>query len=161
MAHASVFAWVQEMIGKLDPNDKAILECGSRGDSVRQFFGPGFYTSLDMGLNWPPGHVDIIANANTLPFRPDSFDVVVSTEMLEHDAHPWRSVTEMARVVRWGGWVILTARGFGYPRHMAPQDMYRFSTEAMSVLMGDASLEVIDLREDPEASGVFCLARKP
>lgn len=162
MGHPSVWDWVQQVINYYHLNGKSVLECGSRGDSVRTrcSWNGGSYVSLDMGMDWPPGHVDIIANANTLPFLSDCFDIVVSTEMLEHDSHPWRSINEMARVVRHGGWVILTARGFEYPLHEAPQDMFRFSADSMTVLVKDAGLTPEWVGADPGPSGVFALAKK-
>jgi ubiquinone/menaquinone biosynthesis C-methylase UbiE len=45
-----------------------------------------------------------------LPFATDSFDFVVSLEMLEFTSKPRQTVQEFARVLRPGGWLLVTNR---------------------------------------------------
>lgn len=120
------------------------------------------YIGVDMASG---NNVDIIALASQLPFADNTFDQVVSTEMLEHDTYPWLSVTEMARVCRVGGRVIITARGYDergcYPLHDYPVDYWRYSIGAIQALFrwaGIATLECInDIHGGP---GVFAVGTK-
>jgi 2-polyprenyl-3-methyl-5-hydroxy-6-metoxy-1,4-benzoquinol methylase len=50
----------------------------------------------------------VAGNALALPFRDASFDVVVSSEMIEHTTDPAQAVREMARVLKPGGPLALT-----------------------------------------------------
>jgi 2-polyprenyl-3-methyl-5-hydroxy-6-metoxy-1,4-benzoquinol methylase len=50
----------------------------------------------------------IVADACHLPIRDESFDVVISSEMLEHTPSPLRAVGELARVLRPDGRLVLT-----------------------------------------------------
>jgi ubiquinone/menaquinone biosynthesis C-methylase UbiE len=52
--------------------------------------------------------VPVAGNALALPFRDASFDVVVSSEMIEHTTDPMQAVREMARVLKPGGPLALT-----------------------------------------------------
>ncbi len=45
-----------------------------------------------------------------LPFQNETFDMVVSLEMLEFTPQPEESLREMVRVTRPGGWVVVTNR---------------------------------------------------
>jgi 2-polyprenyl-3-methyl-5-hydroxy-6-metoxy-1,4-benzoquinol methylase len=54
------------------------------------------------------GSRGVVADAAALAFRADTFDVVVASEMVEHTAAPVRAVTELARVLRPGGLLVLT-----------------------------------------------------
>ena len=45
-----------------------------------------------------------------LPFATGSFDFVVSLEMLEFTSKPMQTVQELARVLRPGGWLLITNR---------------------------------------------------
>lgn len=156
--HASVMTWVGRTVRRLGLADRYTLEVGSRNynGSVREHF-----THTYVGVDMEEGKdVDVVAMANDLPYSNDEFDVVVTTEMLEHDPYFWQSVPEMARVLKPGGHFLLTTRGIGFPLHEYPSDYWRFTPAAIRHLVTGAGLEVIELKEDPQVSGVFVLARK-
>ena len=156
--HDSVMRWVADKVTTYGLAEKDTLEVGSYdvNGSVRPLF-QGRYVGVDMREG--PG-VDRKAYAHCLPFQPCSFDVVVCTEMLEHDSRFWESVKQMARVLRKDGLLLLTARGIGFPKHDYPGDYWRFTPEAFAVLFELAELNPLEIVEDPEQSGVFGLARK-
>lgn len=52
--------------------------------------------------------VDVVANAHKLPFENDTFDLVLCTEVLEHDSAPWKTLQEIYRVLRLAGELVLT-----------------------------------------------------
>jgi SAM-dependent methyltransferase len=71
-------------------------------------------TSVDIGVELLRRAKDkgaprpLAGNATALPFPDASFDLVISSECIEHTAHPERSVAEMLRVLRTGGMLVLT-----------------------------------------------------
>lgn len=114
------------------------------------------YIGLD--LHEQKGYVDLISNVEKLPFRSESFDIVISTEVLEH-VHNWRSaICEIKRVLKVGGILVLTTRGPGFPLHAYPHDYWRFDIEDFKKIFSD--MRVIELQEDPMAPGVFVAAIK-
>lgn len=157
--HASVLKWVQAVVGDYGLAGRHTLECGAFNvnGTPRMFFS-GDYWGIDMREQ--PGFVDQVANANDIPFEDSQFEVVVTTEMLEHDPHPWQSCNEMARVLAPGGHLLLTTRGFHFSLHDYPSDYWRFSLDAIALLVHEAGLRIEQLCEDPEFSGVFCHAVK-
>ena len=54
------------------------------------------------------GSRGLVADACELPVRDESFDVVISSEMLEHTRMPRRALEELARVLRADGVLVLT-----------------------------------------------------
>lgn len=160
--HESVRAFVAEQVAEKHLADLSVLEVGSYNvnGTVRDLF-TGRYAGVDMRDG--PG-VDTVARSDALPFPASEFDVVVSTEMLEHDQRPWLSVAEMARVLRPGGHLLLTCRGYDgrgcFPVHDYPDDHWRFTVSSVRLLLTDAGL-VADVIEDPQAPGVFAAATKP
>ena len=84
-------------------------------------------------------------NAHSLEFPDACFDVVISTEVIEHDDEFWTSIREMGRVLRSRGWLILTARGNGFMLHGYPDDYWRFMPSAFPRLLRMAGCEVIEM----------------
>lgn len=50
----------------------------------------------------------IVGSVLNLPFSDESFDVVVSTEVIEHTPNPRRAISELCRVLKPGGILIVT-----------------------------------------------------
>lgn len=75
------------------------------------------------------------------PVASDSYDVVLSGQVIEHVKQPWRWLRELARVVRPGGKVI-TINPVSWPYHEAPVDCWRIYPEGMRALYASAGLAV-------------------
>jgi SAM-dependent methyltransferase len=160
--HHSVMEWVAEKAKQYDFSGRAVLEVGSMNinGSVRELFASA---AVYQGIDFMPGAgVDLVMNAHELTFPDASFDLVVSTEMLEHDDEFWLSVREMGRVLRPGGLLLLTARGNGFMPHDYPFDYWRFMPASFNKLLAMAGCEVLEVREDWQVGhpGVFGLGRR-
>lgn len=144
--------WVGERVKERGLADLSVLEVGSQdvNGSVRPFFHKEY-----IGVDIVEGRgVDICAPAHSLPFDDETFDVVVTTEMLEHDHRFWDSMPEMARVLKPGGTFLLTTRGIGFKYHGSPEhgfaDYWRFTQDSIFYLMHDlAGLGQVEITEDP------------
>jgi SAM-dependent methyltransferase len=160
--HESVLSWLAATVARERLAEAVTLEVGAFdvNGSARQFF-EGPYVGLDMRAG--PG-VEVLSVGEALPFAAGAFEVVVCTEMLEHDRRPWRTIAEAARLLRAGGAFLCTARGYDergcFPVHDYPDDLWRFSLEGARVLAADAGLTVVELSADPQCPGFFLLARR-
>jgi SAM-dependent methyltransferase len=88
---------------------------------------------------YPFPNVDVIANAEHLPFADQSFDVVCSDQLLEHVADPARVISEMLRVLKLGGWMYVGVP-FIFPLHPSPKDYFRWSIDGMEALLSGCKL---------------------
>lgn len=135
------FNWVQHIVIENRLADLVTLEVGSYdvNGSVRPLFSDCFGVDERDG----PG-VDLVADGCHLPFDDAAYQVAVSTETLEHVKRPWLFVSELARVIGRGGWVILTTCDYDFGRHDFPGDYWRFSPLGLSFLFTDAGLTITD-----------------
>jgi SAM-dependent methyltransferase len=168
--HESVMRWVKSQVDRLWPDGDLsgveVLEIGSCdvNGSVRTLFANADYTGIDRDEG--PGVDRQVIPGEPLPFDDDSFSVVVSTEMLEHDERPWRSVAEWHRVLTHNGTLLATARGFDAERgcfgYHDPPDYWRYSAGAMRMLAFDAGFPMTNIvvYQDPQAQGFFLSAVK-
>jgi SAM-dependent methyltransferase len=163
MCHRSVLAFVMTHISEADVASKKVLEVGSfdvNGSSrgMIELLAPSSYIGVDMR---PGPKVDRICNASDLvvTFGVESFEVVVSTEMLEH-VEDWRgAISNMKRVLAPGGILLLTTRSPGFPLHDHPGDYWRFTKQDALEIFSD--MEEIDVAEDPMFPGILVRAKKP
>ncbi len=79
-----------------------------------------------------------------LPFGESVFDTLICTQLIEHVPRPWVAVAEMYRILKPGGYLILSAPWI-YPYHGSPADYYRFSRDGLRALLEDNGFKVIDL----------------
>ncbi len=87
---------------------------------------------------------DVICSALDLPFDPQSFDTVVSTEVLEHVPDPLLAFKEMHRVLRPTGYLILSTPMY-WPRHDLPYDFFRYPYDGLMHLLKESGFEVVRL----------------
>lgn len=114
--HPAVMKFVYKTVRQHDPSGPC-LELGSLNinGTVRHVFS---HNQPYIGIDLHKGKdVDMIANAHNLPFRDNTFSIVVSTEMLEHDTMPVASLEEAFRVLVKKGLLICTAATDQRPEH--------------------------------------------
>lgn len=76
------------------------------------------------------------------PIDDETYDIVLSANVLEHVRCIWRWVPELARVCKTGG-LVITINPVSWPYHEAPVDCWRAYPEGMRALYEDASLTVL------------------
>jgi ubiquinone/menaquinone biosynthesis C-methylase UbiE len=112
------------LLGGEDLRASRVLEIGSgtgRFSKTAQQLG-GRLTVLDIGEKLVAAVADelgcegVNGDALSLPLRADSFDLIISSECIEHTLDPEQAIREMCRVCRPGGLVCITAPNrFWYP----------------------------------------------
>jgi SAM-dependent methyltransferase len=98
---------------------------------------PG-YVNLDLFAL--PG-VDVVADAELLPFAADLFQRVECDAVLEHVRRPEQVMREIERVLAPGGYAHLVTP-FCHPFHEYPRDYRRFTLDGLKELAG-GRLEVV------------------
>lgn len=162
--HESVLSWVISALGAEDVAGKRVLEVGSYNvnGSVREYLEslqPREYLGVDVTEG--PG-VDRVVNAESLTesIQP-GFDIVISTEMLEHVENWAVCLAQLAEMTKAGGLLVLTTRSPGFPYHPYPIDTWRYSVRGMTRLLTDMGLLDVRVIPDPQVPGVFAMARRP
>lgn len=166
MCHQSCISFTAQMLTDDIVKGKDILEVGSFNvnGSVRGHIeskGPGSYIGIDMREG--PG-VDFAVSIEDKELCSDprfnkQWDIVVTTEMMEH-VKDWRmAVINLKRLVKPGGYLLITTRSKGFGYHEFPCDYWRYEIDDMKRIFAD--FIIISLLSDGECPGVFLLAQKP
>lgn len=163
MCNNACVQFIRNNLSRREAEGKRALEAGSLNvnGSAREAVLPLFprsYTGVDIAAG--PG-VDEVCDVTGLTkrFGTGSFDLVLSTEMLEH-VKDWRAaVTNLKAVLKPGGILLLTTRSAGYPYHGYPYDFWRYEEGDMRAIFSDMS--ILTIEKDPLLPGIFIKAAKP
>ena len=110
-----------------------VLDVGCGSAPYRELLPPdAVYYGIDRSAKTA---AVVLGAADALPFADGSFDGVICTETIEQSRRPWRTVAELARVLRAGGRLYMTA----------PFDWHFFTTHGVRALLEDGGFAVEEM----------------
>jgi SAM-dependent methyltransferase len=121
-----------------------LLDVGSGNQPYERWLG-GVTEYVGIDINHQTSCPVVSGLAYALPFAANSFDTVFSTQTLEHVEDPHLAVAEMARVLRPGGYLILTAPQT-WRLHEKPYDFYRYTRFGLQHLLERSGLHVVRIK---------------
>lgn len=152
--------WLEQTLKKI-PAGLRILDAGAGELKYKKFCSHLQYVSQDFGQydgtgdgaglhteKWDQTRLDIVSDIISIPELDGAFDAVMCIEVLEHVPRPDEALRELARLLRPGGFLVLTAP-FASLTHMAP---YFFQTGYSRYFyqhwFEKLNLEILDLQEN-------------
>jgi SAM-dependent methyltransferase len=116
-----------------------ILDYGSGGSPYRSLFPNSEYRRADViaaeGMNYR------IAEDQTIPEASGTFDLVLSTQVLEHVPVPSLYLAECHRLLRSGGRLLLSTHGI-FEEHGVPFDFHRWTVGGLRKELEGAGFEI-------------------
>jgi SAM-dependent methyltransferase len=142
---------------------KSVIEVGSKdvNGSLRSYVesrDPAEYVGVDIEMG--PG-VDILCSAEDIieKFGKETFDIVISTELIEH-VKDWRKViSNFKNICIPGGIILITTRSYGFKYHGYPHDFWRYELSDIKNIFSDCIIHKIEM--DQMKPGVFAIIKKP
>ena len=107
--------------------------------NLRQLFPGREYVGVDMR---PGPGVDCVAEVEQLPQADCSVGTLLAFSTFEHVRHFWRGFDEIRRVLRPDG-AVLVSVPFYFHIHNYPSDYWRFTPEALNVLLEDYPTRIL------------------
>lgn len=164
--HTEAWEYLRRQREIVNPKGLEILEIGSINvnGSARDLFGQG--AKRYHGIDLKPGrNVDQVIDARELGAE-EEFDLVITTETLEHDANAGQIIEAAYKALRPGGMLILTAAADGRAAHNGDgspytgqepyQNVSRAMLEAWLDVWAEVSIEIHEQHRD-----IYATARKP
>jgi SAM-dependent methyltransferase len=153
--------WLRRSVEFLAPHARGdVLDVGCGERPYDGLFKP--HVKSYVGLEYPPvadnlipeiwnmlerlrGIVDVFGDGQCMPFADDSFDTAIALEVFEHVRNPDACLSEIERVLRPGGRLLLTVP-FVAPLHQLPFDYYRFTPGGIGALLERHGFKIDELR---------------
>lgn len=160
MCNEAVIIFVARALSPDDVRGKRVVELGVGPVGAKPLlmsWKPAAYVGVDVQRT--PWSDVVLSPEEIVPaLGAGGFDVVLSTEMLEH-ARDWRLVvTNLKSLCKPGGRIVVTTRSRGYQFH-APPDYWRYEVSDARQIFADSSDLMVET--DPMMPGVFIAARRP
>ncbi len=141
----------RQWIGQLPDKEHRVLDIGGRYQPYRPLLQSkaGQYVALDV---LPTQLVDVVARGEQLPFRSETFDLVIATGVFEYFPEPMKAAEQIHNVLRPGG-VLLMSVGAVSPRFVDEEHWHYMRTGLRSTLAVFSHVEIV-----PEVFSVggFC-----
>jgi len=125
--------------------------CGNR--PYEYLFPTGQYIGIDIETSGRPKAMkcpDFFYDGTVIPFGDGEFDLVISTQVLEHVPDPLLLLKEMARVCKSGGKLVISLP-FVYQEHEEPYDFFRFTQFAVAELLEKSGFRIVESKRDSSA----------
>jgi SAM-dependent methyltransferase len=121
-----------------------VLDLGSADSPYREELPPGVeYVAADLPGN--PG-ADVALRADgTVPLKDATFDLILSTQVLEHVDDPALYLDECRRLTKPGASLLLSTHGVMY-FHPDPEDYWRWTRAGLAKLLSEHGFEIVDMK---------------
>lgn len=130
----------------------------------KNYIAGGYEPKMDYGIYNCDMHTDI----ENLPFEDGSIDAIICLEVLEHVENPFKAAYEIKRVLKPGGFLLLTtpfllgyhgkSKKYGVYKnqsHLTYPDYWRFTHEGLEYLFKEFSSINIEVMNGPIEVGLM------
>ena len=134
-----VVYYLEQILYGKDQKRVLDLGCGQGGNrTFLAWLGVSEVISLDVSS--PVS--DIIGDAHLLPFKSNSFDLVLATAVIEHLYNPFVAFSEIGRILEPGGYFLATA---SFWERWHDKSCFHFTPNGLYVLCHCSGFELLDL----------------
>jgi SAM-dependent methyltransferase len=125
-----------------------LLEIGPQDRSmIKQYFTNFKIDTFDIVEDYNPTYIGDITKYNK-SILDSTYDCIACLEVLEHTLNPFEAVKELRRILKDGGYLLVSAP-LNFRIHGPSPDCWRFTEHGWRVLLKDYDIIEIDILETP------------
>lgn len=134
-----------------------LLDVGCGRKPYRTLFDVDEYIGLEIesAETRARGVADVFYGGSEFPFPSESFDVVLCNQVLEHVFTPFEFLSEINRVLRPGGTLLLTVP-FVWDEHEQPNDFARYTSFGLGHLLENTGFLLAAYAKTLEDFSIIC-----
>jgi SAM-dependent methyltransferase len=121
----------------------SIFDYGCGDAPYRILFSKGTYIAGDINGN---KQADVtFDHVGKVPYEDETFDVILSSQVLEHVSDVAFYLSEANRLLKDGGLLILSTHGW-WTHHPYPQDLWRWTRQGLEKILTDNDFTIVESR---------------
>jgi len=134
------------------------LDVGCGTKPYEKYFNSTEYVGLEIETTiHQDNKADVFYKGKKFPFQNEEFDSVVTNQVLEHVFEPNLFISEINRVMKIGGVLLLTVP-FAWDEHEQPYDYARYSSFGLKYLLENNGFEIIShIKSENNIKAIFQL----
>ena len=127
------------------PHGAQVLDAGAGDCKYQPLFSHTMYDATDfLKVDKEYGDMTFICDLTSIPVKMKVYDLVVSTQVLEHTPDPAKILGEFWRILKDECELWITAPLF-FEEHEIPFDYYRYTQYGLTYLLRNAGFEIIEI----------------
>jgi len=135
---------IKEAISKYAHGNFLDLGCGNK--PYETLYKPKTVSQIGCDvIQSDRNRVDVLCPVTDLKFENEQFDTILCTQVLEHVFEHDRMMSEIFRVLKPGGHIILTVP-FVWELHEEPYDFFRYTKHALNEIFEKSGFEVVYIK---------------
>ena len=131
-------------LSKNIPSENKLLDAGAGPGPYKKEFSHCKYEATDFIDNY--NNLDFICNLENIPKKDEEYDVVLSTEVLEHVENPQKVLQEFFRILKVGGKLFMTIPQ-GWKLHQEPYNFFYFTKYGIESLLEKSGFKNIKIQK--------------
>lgn len=149
LIRANVRELIQNTSIIFDKKENLVLDIAPQNhEGVKEFFKNSKIKTLDINSESNSDFICDLCNNNSDIIYDNMFDVVFCTEVLEHVSNPFNAVSELFRMTKKNG-VVVVSTPFNFRIHGPLPDNWRFTEHGLRELFKNfSSLKITPLNDD-------------
>ncbi len=153
-ARKGLYRHISELANQIKGGKLLDVGCGSK--PYKPFFNVEQYDGLEYDTQeyGASKNAEYFYDGHRFPFEDESYDNAISNEVLEHVFNPDEFLSEINRVLKMGGKLLLTVP-FVWDEHEPPYDFARYTSFGLKYLLEKYGFEIIEYRKSVNDLGVI------
>jgi SAM-dependent methyltransferase len=149
-----LYGFMEEMKTQVEG---VVLDVGCGQQPYRHLFNARSYVGLEIDTeqNRASKKADLFYSGDRFPLEDSSVDVVICNQVFEHVFNPLSFLTEVKRVLKPGGKLILTAP-FMWEEHESPHDFARYTSFGLDHLLRNHGFKLLRFRKNVSGLKAIC-----
>ena len=145
IARKGLYLHIKELSGKIHGK---ILDVGCGQKPYARLFNVDEYVGLELDTttNRKQKKAEYYYDGIKFPFEENSFDSILTNQVLEHVFNPHDFLKEINRVLKHNGFLILTVP-FVWDEHEQPFDYGRYSSFGLVYILEKHNFTIVDIRK--------------